>query len=436
MNASRVPAHWFPVKMHVSLISLFAVEPQPGKQALTEAVVHLYDEKAAPRTVEAPHERLRRERGRGKVLVRVDEVVVRRVVQHDAAEPDGEAREARPDPRDRRVRRPRKDEQPDGDAPARDHHRDEPRLGRRVPPVLLVEVEVVPVHERPRQRTHDDAHGDGDEHEARDTVREALAFLEDDRIAVKSDVSGAIPAVNWWCDVREEEHVKQAVDDAHVEGNQHDNQLLAQQLERPEQRDLHHLAQRPRMQLLLGQISRVVLLLAESGRSVAQYGRCKRLGNGKDHENVAYTAKNEHNPVYPPPADRLAHEPANDGAWWPVSKRSLWLKFNLTDSRPEKRSGAECSHRRPSLFILPHVCQRPSHKGHRRAESDTVDRSTHQERTDVFCHSARNNKNNRNAKRDDVHDLPPEQLAHGSEHHRPDAESHDEQRHRQDSHLG
>src|SRR5947199_133557 len=66
------------------------------------------------------------------------------------------------------VGRPGEDERPHGDEPAAGHHRNETGLSGRAAAVPVHERQVVFVDEGGADGGADDAHGDGDEHEARD----------------------------------------------------------------------------------------------------------------------------------------------------------------------------------------------------------------------------------------------------------------------------
>lgn len=114
---------------------------------VSEAVKHLGGEEHDARAPEGADEGLGGERGGRAVLVRVDEVVVSRVVEEDEAKADREAGERWPDPDEARVRRPGEYDHADGDEPARKHHGDQPELGGREPPgIWLDDLQVVLIH--------------------------------------------------------------------------------------------------------------------------------------------------------------------------------------------------------------------------------------------------------------------------------------------------
>lgn len=91
-------------------------------------------------------------------------VVVCRVVQKDETETDWPASNGRPEPMDTWIGGPGKNEQPDRDEPAGDHHRNQTLFGGRLSVVLCGDLEVVLVDKRRTESTHDDSNGEGDEH--------------------------------------------------------------------------------------------------------------------------------------------------------------------------------------------------------------------------------------------------------------------------------
>ena len=93
--------------------------------------------------------------------------------------------------------------------------------------------EVVFVHQRGAEGGQNHAHGYGDEHQARGRRAVAFAFLVDDRIG-------------------DEEHVQQAVQDGHVEGDEEDDGLLEEQLEGPDQEDSEAFAEGAQVEVLFG----------------------------------------------------------------------------------------------------------------------------------------------------------------------------------------
>lgn len=98
------------------------------------------------------------------MLVRVDEVVICRVVEEDEAEADGEAGETGADPDEAGVGGPGEDEKTDGDEPAGEHHRDEADFGRGAAVVGADEGEVVVVDKAGTTGGADDADCERNEH--------------------------------------------------------------------------------------------------------------------------------------------------------------------------------------------------------------------------------------------------------------------------------
>lgn len=169
-----------------------AQQTQKGQEGrgplVTHAVVHLLREQDGAGTPEGTNKGLGGKRRGSLVLVRVDEVVVGRVVEEDETEPNREAGEAGADPDQARVRGPGEDEEADGDEPARDHHGDQTNLGGGLAVVFLDLREVVLVNQGGAKGRADDADGERDKHEARLAVRVALASLEDDGVGDEEHV--------------------------------------------------------------------------------------------------------------------------------------------------------------------------------------------------------------------------------------------------------
>ena len=276
-----------------------ARQTQKGKQRrrplVAQTIVHLLREEHDARAPQAADERLGRQCRRRLVLVRVHEVVVGRVVQEDEAEAHGQSAERGPRPRQLRVAGPREDEESDGDEPARQHHGDQSRLGGRFPVVLGHERQVVLVHQRRACGREQDAHGDGDEHEARGARRVALALLVHDRI-------------------RDEEHVQQAVQNAHVDGDEKHDELREEQLQRAHHEDAQTLGHRSRVQVLLGDVPGLARGLAQLPGAVGEDGGCVGLGDGEGDEDPDDEGEDELDPVEPAPAGCVREEAANEGS--------------------------------------------------------------------------------------------------------------------------
>lgn len=208
------------------------------------------------RTPERPETRLGRECARSLMLVRINEVIVRRVVQEDKTEPNREASDGRAYPVHMRVRRPCEDEEANRDEPARVHHGDETGFGGRRAIVFAAEVFVVRVDEGGECGAQGDTEGDGDEHEACDAGAVVFSFLVDDGEAIRiaKYVIGDEKRMGY---VRDEEHVEEAVEDRHVQRDQEDDEFGEEKLERPEEVDLELFGERFPADLLLGDVSRV-----------------------------------------------------------------------------------------------------------------------------------------------------------------------------------
>lgn len=254
-------------------------------------MVHLLREQDRAGTPEGTNKGLGGKRRGSLVLVRVDEVVVGRVVEEDETKANGEAGEAGADPDQVRVRGPGEDEEADGDEPARDHHGDQTNLGGGLAVVFLDLREVVLVNQGGAKGRADDADSERDEHEARLAVRVALASLEDDRVS-------------------DEEHVQQAVKDRHVERDEQHDELAEQELEGPDQEDAYTLREGTLVQIALGHVRVVTGLLAEfRGPATEDSGGVGFL-NGKGNEDPDDEGQDELDPVEPAPASET--EPTTD----------------------------------------------------------------------------------------------------------------------------
>ena len=268
---------------------------EAGRPLVAHAVVHLLGEEHDAGAPEGADARLGRERRGRLVLVRVDQVVVGRVVEEDEAKADGQAGEAGADPGQALVGRPGENEEADGDEPAAGHHGDEADLGGRPAVVLGHEGEVVLVDERGADGREDDADGDGDEHEARDAGAVALADLKDDGVG-------------------DEEHVQEAVQDRHVQADEEDDELGEEQLEGADQEDADALGEGPGVELGLGDVAVVAGLLPQLRGAASEDRRGVGLGDGEGDQDPDNKGEDELDPVEPAPASRVGEETANEGA--------------------------------------------------------------------------------------------------------------------------
>ncbi|RAL64765.1 hypothetical protein DID88_001796 [Monilinia fructigena] len=84
--------------------------------------IHLFGKEHRCGTPERSQKSFSRQCRRRLMLIRINKVVIRRVIEEDEAESDGEAANGRPDPMEMRVGGPGKDEETDGDEPTGGHH--------------------------------------------------------------------------------------------------------------------------------------------------------------------------------------------------------------------------------------------------------------------------------------------------------------------------
>lgn len=256
---------------------------------VVEAVVHLLGEQDDTGTPERSDTGLGGESGSSLVLVGVDQVVVGGVVEEDEAEADGETTESGADPDEIGVRGPGEDEQANGDEPARDHHGNQTDLGRGLAVVLVTHLEVVLVDNGSAGSREKNTDSQGDEHETGATGVPALALLENNGEG-------------------NEEHVKQTVENAHVQRNEENDELLEEQLEGSNHEDSETLAHGPLINVLLGNVGVVASRLAELLGAASKNGGCVSLGDGEGDEDPDNTGKDELDPVQPAPASTIRKE--------------------------------------------------------------------------------------------------------------------------------
>lgn len=258
-------------------------ESQQGRSpAVIEALVHLLGEENDGGTPEATDTSLGGEGRGGLVLVGVDEVVVCRVVEEDEAEADGEAAQGGTSPGDARVGGPSKDEETDGDGPARDHHGDETDFCGRRTVVLGHELEVVLVHKGRAGGRAEHADGDGNEHEACLAGRVAFALLVDDGKG-------------------NEEHVQQAVENAHVHADEKHDEFPKEKLKGSYEEDAKSFAKRSHVEFLLRDVVGLAGGFAQLACPTGQDGRRVRLGHGKGYEHPDDAGEDDLDPVEPTP---------------------------------------------------------------------------------------------------------------------------------------
>lgn len=154
--------------------------------------------------------------------------------------------------------------------------------------------QVVLVDKRRAKSRAQHAHRHGDEHQPRFAGRVPLALL-----------------VNDW--KGHEEHVQEAVEDAHVQRDEKDDELLEEQLERADQENAQALRHGPQVQILLGDVGVVAGGGAELSGAAVEDRRCVRLGHGKGNEDPDHACKDELDPVEPPPAGGIREVTTDEG---------------------------------------------------------------------------------------------------------------------------
>lgn len=259
---------------------------------IAESVVHLLSEQNTAGTPETSDTRLSGKGRGGLVLIGIDQVVVCRVVEEDEAKADGPATESRSNPVKIRVRSPRKDKHSNGDKPTREHHGDQTNLRRRLAVVLGTHLEVVFVDQWGEDCRHDNAESQRNKHETGDTSRIAFALL------VHNGESN-------------EEHVKETIEDTHVQRNKKHNEFSEQQLEGSDHEDLDSLAHGLLVNVLFSNVALITSLLAKLLGAASKNGGCVCLGDGKGDEDVDAAGKDKLDPVQPAPASGIREETTN-----------------------------------------------------------------------------------------------------------------------------
>lgn len=355
-----------------------AQQRDTGKQRtcslVPQSVIHLLGEKNHAGTPEASNASLGSQRAGRLVLVRVDEVVVGRVVKEDKAETHGESSHHRSPVRQMRVRRPSEDEQTDWNEPAREHHGDESRLGGWFSVgVSRANAEVVLVDERRTARGHDDADGQRDEHETGAAFGPALALDVDDRVG-------------------HEEHVQKTVKNGHVQTDQEDDRFKEQELKRADEEDAELFTEWSLVDILFGHVSLVAGFFAEFLCTLVEDGWSIGLRDGEGENDPADPREDQLDVVEPAPSRGVSKEATRQ----------------RTDGRTDKGRCAEHGHGNTTLFVFPKICQCAANKGHGSRKGDTINKPTDEECANVLCDSAGDLENNGHRDSDDVDRLSAE----------------------------
>ena len=114
-------------------------------------------------------------------------------------------------------------------------------------------------------------------------------------------------------DARYEEHVQQAVEHAHVEADEEDDEFAEEQLERPHQEDPHPLAERPFVEVLLRHVVGLARLRAHSLCPPRKDRRRVCLGYREGDEHPDEASEDELDPIQPTPTHAIEEESSNKG---------------------------------------------------------------------------------------------------------------------------
>ncbi len=161
--------------------------------------------------------------------------------------------------------------------------------------MFLNKGQVMFVDERGAAGGEKNADGDRNEHETSRSGRVALALLEDDRI-------------------RDEKHVEEPVEHRHVQGDEQDDELLYEQLERPDEEYAKTFAERSHVEVLLRHILTVTCFLAEFLGPPGQDRRGVGLRNSEGDDDPDKSRKNQLEPVEPSPSECIRKEATNQWA--------------------------------------------------------------------------------------------------------------------------
>lgn len=112
-------------------------------------------------------------------------------------------------------------------------------------------------------------------------------------------------------DLRDEEHVQQAVKDGGVQRHERHDGFCDQELQRSNQVDFEKLRKGDPLDLCLGCIGLVPGVFSALFGQLFQYGRCVGLRGEEDHSDEKNAAQDESQPIQPPPAKGLIHKTAN-----------------------------------------------------------------------------------------------------------------------------
>jgi len=138
------------------------------------------------------------------MLVRIDKIVIRGVVEEDEAETDWEAAKRRTNPVETGIGGPGEDEETNGDEPARTHHGNKSDFSRGLAAIISAHFHVMFIDERSAGSRAKDTDSKRDEHQSRAASRVSFSFLVDDGEG-------------------DEEHVEEAVENGHVSGDEEDD---------------------------------------------------------------------------------------------------------------------------------------------------------------------------------------------------------------------
>lgn len=155
--------------------------------------------------------------------------------------------------------------------------------------MLVDHLDVVLVDEGGTGRGKEYAHSHGNKHQTSLAGRVPLALLVDNREG-------------------NEEHVQETIQDTHVHGDEKDDELAEEELERADEEDEKTLREGAHVKLLLRDVVRLAGCLTELGGAAGEDGGSIGLGDGEGDEDPDNTGEDELDPVQPTPVRGVGEE--------------------------------------------------------------------------------------------------------------------------------
>lgn len=228
-----------------------------------------------------------------------------------------------------RIGGPSEDKETDGDEPARTHHWDESHFGGGMSIVFSYLAHVIAVDDGSAQRRCDDPESERDEHESSGAGGVAFSFLVDDGEGDK-------------------EHVEETVENAHVEGNEEDDEFSEEQLEGTDEEDTETFCEGTEIEILFCDVFRLAGLLAHFLGPSREDGRRVGFGDREGDEDPDDKGEDDLDVVEPAPACCVGEEATDQ----------------RTDCGTDERRGREGGHRDTAFFGAPEIGEGTAYEGH------------------------------------------------------------------------